>query len=83
MNKKSLGIALMCLFYFAACDSSIHGNSTPKKEEERSVVNELPEKEEKYRPPDGGFGALDESRDVRKEAEEQQKESRDALQDTQ
>ena len=58
--------------------------SAKQKDAQEQYTPQYPSSEDskKYKPPDGGFGTLDDSRETRRETEEQQKESQKALEQT-
>ena len=64
------------------------GSKQEQESDSRTYRDEIREgspqdKPTEYKRPDGGFGTLDDARDVKGAAEDQEKESERALQDTQ
>ena len=81
-----LRLALLMVCILAGCAQAPEKKAAPSSNESTSQEYRpqyQSSERNKYKPPDGGFGTLDDAREVRQDSLDQQKESESVLDQTQ
>jgi hypothetical protein len=80
-NLMRFALLLFIASFVVACSQAPEKKTPPAEKQQQSY--EPSSKSNRYKPPDGGFGTLDDSRETRKEVNDQGKEAEKAVDETQ